>query len=576
MRVPSNAFACPSLSCLGKFLMTLVALTGAFDFASQASAATASPPAAPAARQTATPTYFNDARTIGADPYVHFDRRSGYYYAYSTEGAAQGFHFAIYRSPDLATWQRLPGGALPANDPKQWAHDWFWAPEVYHNEKTGLYFLFYSGRMNRDIARHFKYADFEEASKVGVAVSRSPEGPFLNIAAAPIDYFPYDPAYHDVNRIMDAAQKLPPATKEAGARAPLGTYLPFIDPNVFFDDNGRMYLYFSRNAYRNWVWDADLGKYIEESNIYVVELDTAWWHDPKGETMPRIAASYLNANRAPNDPANVRKDGFTPVINYGSDKQAWENAHVDDYAKSDGRKKNRRWSEGSTTLKVQPRSGGPMYLLLYSANNFENEHYGVGYAVAESPLGPWKKSAANPVLAQHPERRLYSTGHGSVVASPDGREWYYVHHARQSTRDRRRLYTQRMQLELGRPPTLSIDASTKDEPLPSGVAPFGIQAAQRELRARPQEALEVAVTVTSALGAAFDLAHPLNRLRAELADAGAGRVVVEGGRVKAILTQTRETRLRIYYQRGKADGSYADVLKDDGRPVMLEIPIVVR
>jgi hypothetical protein len=518
-------------------------------------------------------TYFNDGSTPGADPFVRFDRRSGYYFAYSTDGADAGFHFAIYRSPDLATWQRLPGGALPAADPKQWAHDWFWAPEVYHNEKTGVYFLFYSGRMNTQVARHFQHADFEEPCKVGVAVAPSPQGPFRNITAAPLDYFPYDPAYHDVNLIMDARQKLPPATRAEGMRAPRGTYLPFIDPNVFFDDTGRIILYFSRNAYRNWVWDDALGKYIEESNIYAVELDTAWWHDPHGATMPRIAASYRNANRPPDDPADVRKDGFTPILAYGSAPQAWENAHVDDYAKTGGRKKNRRWAEGSTTLKVQPPAGPPVYFLTYSANNYENEHYGVGYAVADSPLGPWRKSPANPLLAANPAQSLLSTGHGSVTESPDGRQRFYVHHGRRSTRDNRRLYTQRLQIDPEPPPALSIAASTTDEPMPSGVAPLGIRASDHALRARPGAPVTTTVVVTSATGAGFDLTHPLNRLRAEFVPASPGAVTVSGPRVTVTLPGSTPTRLRVFYQRQRADRSYVDTLNPDGTPVEIEIPI---
>ena len=43
-----------------------------------------------------------------------------------------------------------------------------------------------------DAKRWFGYANFDDPSKIGVAVSRSPAGPFHNIAAHPIDYNPYD------------------------------------------------------------------------------------------------------------------------------------------------------------------------------------------------------------------------------------------------------------------------------------------------------------------------------------------------------------------------------------------------
>ncbi len=508
-------------------------------------------------------TYHNDAGASGADPHVLYDRKTGYYYAYSTEGADPGYHFGIYRSPDLATWEHLPGGALRAGRDGDWANDWFWAPEVYHNPRTGLYFLFYAARMNRGVAEHFRYADFEEPCKVGVAVSRSPAGPFRDIVEAPLDYYPYDPAYHDVNLIMDAEQKKPPATQEEGRTAPLGTYIPYIDPNVFFDADGRIYLYFSRNAYRNWVWDDDLGKYVEESNIYAVELTGDWWRDRTGRTMPTIAPAYRDSNRAPDDPPGVRKDGWVPVLNYGSDKQQWENAHVDDYARSGGQKKDRRWAEGSTTLRTVDAHGKPRYFLTYSANNFENEYYGVGYATAAGPLGPWRKSPANPVLSQDPAQGLYSTGHGSVIASPDGRELYYVHHGRPSTTAPRALYTSRM--HLGR--ELSIEASTSDEPLPSGVGPLTIRTDDRVLR--PHET--TTVHVRGAAGAEFDLTNPQNRVRATLNPPGP--VVVEGNQV----TARGPGVLTIVYQRRLADGTYRDVANLRPRHrVQVTVPVLPR
>lgn len=520
-------------------------------------------------------TFHNDAATPGADPFVLFDRPSGYYYAYSTEGADPGHHFGIYRSPDLATWEHVPGGALRAGQDGDWAHDWFWAPEVYHNPDTGLYYLFYAARMNRGVAEHFRYADFEEPCKVGVAVSSSPAGPFRDIVEAPLDYSPYDPAYHDVNLIMDAAQKKPPATLEEGRTAPLGTYIPYIDPNVHFDADGRIYLYFSRNAYRNWVWDDDLGKYVEESNIYAVELTGDWWRDPTGRTMPTIVPAYRDSNRAPNDPPGVRKDGYVPVLDYGSDKQAWENAHVHDYAKSGGRKKDRRWAEGSTTIRTVDATGSPRYYLTYSANNYENEFYGVGYATATSPLGPWRKSSANPVLSQDPAQGLYSTGHGSIIDSPDGTQLYYVHHGRPSTTSSRALYTSRLHLD----DDLSIHASTKDQAVPSGVGPLRIRADDRVLHPGPDGSATTTVHVTSADDAEFTLTNPHNRIRAELRPSDAGTVVVRGNRITVTSTGHRPALLTVVYQRHQADGTYRDTANTGphhSTPVQLTIPVVPR
>src|SRR6476620_4478013 len=447
-------------------------------------ATAASAQARPPDRARTNATYYNDAALPAADPYVLHDKRSGYYYAYSTDGADPGYYFAVYRSADLATWEKVPGGALPVNDPKQWGNDWFWAPEVYFNPRTRLYYMFYAARSDANKENWFGYADFEEPCKIGVAVSRSPAGPFHNISNQPIDYNPYDPDYHGVNLLMGPDQKKPPATLAEGETAPLGTYIPTIDPDVFFDSDGRTYLYFSRNAYRNWGWDTDLGKYIEESNIYAVEITNDWWNDPRGQTMPTIAPAYRGANAAPGGPSGPRRDGWTRILDYDHDKQMWENADVNDYAATGGEKKDRRWAEGSSTLRTSGPGGRPVYYLTYSANNWETPQYGVGYATASSPLGPFTKSPANPILSQNASIGMYSTGHGSFAVSPDSRELYYVHHGRPSlTEPQRRLYTERAVLDPGTL-GLSIDQATSDRPIPSGVAPYSTGASPRSLYLR--------------------------------------------------------------------------------------------
>jgi hypothetical protein len=509
-------------------------------------------------------TYYNNALFDAADPYVLRDENSGYYYAYSTDGGGQdapgrSYYFGIYRSADLVTWEHIPGGALPVDDAKQWGNDWFWAPEVYHNPKTGLYFLFYAARSDANAKKWFGFADFEEPCKVGVAVSRSPEGPFSNIAKSPIDYWPYDPEYHDVNQIMGPDQMKPPATLEEGQTAPLGVYIPFIDPNVFFDDDGKLYLYYSRNAYRNWVWDYDLGKYIEESNIYAVELTRNWWNDSTGRTMPSIASPYVNANREADDTSRRRKDGFVRILDYDHDKQDWENAHVNDYATSDGTKKDRRWEEGSTTIKAHVDNGA-LYYLTYSANNWENQYYGVGYATATNPLGPWKKYAGNPILAKDADLPMYSTGHGSLARSPDSSQAYYVHHGRPSDAGGpRKLYTERLFIQ-GTPPdangnpTLDVDQTTSDRPVPSGVAPYSISASTTSVA---RGIWHVRWQVSSASGARLALANPLNRVTVSLDRPGT--VTPDADGQGATVTLNGRGTARVTYQRRKAVGTYEDV-----------------
>jgi GH43 family beta-xylosidase len=511
-------------------------------------------------------TYFNDAAFAAADPYVMHDPRSGYYYAYSTEGADNGYYFAVYRSADMVTWEKAAPGALPANDPKQWGSDWFWAPETYYNPRTHLYFMFYAARSNANAKAWFGYANFEEPCKIGVAVSRSPAGPFHNIANHPIDYNPYDPNYHDVNLIMGPDQKKPPATLQQGETAPLGTYIPTIDPNVFFDSSGRIYLYYSRNAYRNWVWDTDLGKYIEESNIYAVELTKGWWHDPTGQTMPTITPQYAGANASPGGPAGPRRDGWVRILDYGHDKQAWENADVNDYALTGGQNKDRRWEEGSSTLETH-FNGTTQYYLTYSANNWQTPQYGVGYATSTNPLGPFHKSPTNPIFKANPSIGEWSPGHGSFAWSPDSSQLYYVHHGRPAPdASQRRLYTDQVhfstsQLDPWGNPTLSADEATSDRPVPSGVAPYHITSSSRAVVTRPGSSRTVRLGVISADRASLALENPLNRLEVQSSNPAVASATIgaDGATVTVTGRSPGRAWLVAVYQRERADGSYADV-----------------
>jgi hypothetical protein len=528
-------------------------------------------------------TYFNNAAFAAADPYVMHDPRTGFYYAYSTEGSDDGYYFAVYRSADLVTWQKASHGALPVNDPKQWGNAWFWAPEAYYNPRSHLYFLFYAARSDANAKAWFGYSTFEEPCKIGVAVSRSPAGPFHNITNHPIDYNPYDPNYHDVNLIMGPDQKKPPATLAQGETAPLGTYIPTIDPDVFFDSSGRVYLYFSRNAYRNWVWDTDLGKYIEESNIYAVELTKDWWNDPTGRTMPAIAPRYRGANASSGGPSGPRRDGWVRILDYDHDKQAWENADVNDYAKTGGQNKDRRWAEGSSTLETD-FGGHRRYYLTYSANNWQTPEYGVGYAVARNPLGPFHKSPANPILHQDQAIGEYSPGHGAFAFSPDRTQLYYVHHGRPSPDEaQRRLYTDQLRFSFSQldplgNPMLLADEATSDRRVPSGVAPYRFAVPARSVVLRRTATRTINARVLSADGVPLALENPLNRVRVAVANPAVASATAVGGVITLTGRSRGHTFVILVYQRQRANGTYHDVHQGRHRlsTVRVRVRVVVR
>lgn len=89
------------------------------------------------------------------------------YYLYPTSHT-RGYD--VYVSDDLVTWKNE---GLVFDDPRQGA----WAPEVFHNKRgDGKFYLYYTDNMpNVPVA--------PLAKQVGVAVSNSPRGPFVDKAS---------------------------------------------------------------------------------------------------------------------------------------------------------------------------------------------------------------------------------------------------------------------------------------------------------------------------------------------------------------------------------------------------------
>ena len=78
-------------------------------------------------------------------------------------------------------------------------------------------------------------------------------------------------------------------------------------------------------------------------------------------------------------------------------------------------------NEGPMVVKVNGT-----YVLTYSAGDYKSPHYGVGYATATDIRGPWRKSAANPVLCRL--GGMNGTGHHSLFKDAEGK-WKIVFHA---------------------------------------------------------------------------------------------------------------------------------------------------
>jgi len=141
-----------------------------------------------------------------------------------------------------------------------------------------------------------------------------------------------------------------------------------IDPFVFNDTDGKNYLYHVK---------LDRG-----NRIFVTELKADF-----SDIIPETTQPCLTGT------------------------EPWENT-----AKTD-------WpvTEGPTVLKKNN-----VYYLFYSANDFRNPDYAVGYATSSSPKGPWVKYAGNPVISKK-LLKINGTGHGDFFTDKNGALQYVFH-----------------------------------------------------------------------------------------------------------------------------------------------------
>ena len=66
-----------------------------------------------------------------------------------------------------------------------------------------------------------------------------------------------------------------------------------------------------------------------------------------------------------------------------------------------------------------------VYYLTYSGTGADSPNYGIGYATAKSPLGPFTKFSGNPIA--HRGGTVLGPGHHCVIEGPDKKLWLVYH-----------------------------------------------------------------------------------------------------------------------------------------------------
>jgi beta-xylosidase len=315
-------------------------------------------------------TYQNPLEVKFGDPYI-LDDQTGTYYLYGTGGGAVD-GFSAYSSTNLIDW-KYEKQIYYGNKEDSWCISAFWAPECY--KFNSKYYLFYSANWRKNPNNEI------ENFHIGVAVSDSPIGPFEDIKNEPL----FEPGY------------------------------PIIDANVFQDDDGKYYLYYSRVCYKHPV-ESELAKLVKEKGLFK-EIEESWIY---GVELSSDFKSTIG------EPALL----LQPPKTLAGKNSEWESRSVtlDSI--------NRRWTEGSYLFKKND-----LYYMMYSANYYAGENYAIGYATSKSPLGPFKKSNSNPILEKNSNKGggVTGTGHNSVLHLKNTDKMFCVYHGRTAKTGKKRV-----------------------------------------------------------------------------------------------------------------------------------------
>ena len=306
--------------------------------------------------------YENNLTTGAADPFIL--AHDGMYYLYCTGGS----RFTVRSTKYPNVWPSESKVILKLSD-LGWAEEKGWAPEMY--EYNGKFYMIFSAE------------GYNGLHAIGIAVCDTPDGEFKPLSSKPF----FAPDYS------------------------------VIDGSLFFDDDGRIYMYYSKDNSTNLVD----GK--KTSQVYGVE----------------VAADFSGILGEP--------------VLISTPEQDWE--------KQSG---SVLWNEGPVVFKENG-----VYYLLYSANCYAVKNYSVGYATSDTPLARFVKPEKSRILRGN-DTTVTGPGHCNILRSPDGSEMYMVYHVHTvppDVKNGRSLAIDR--LVIREDGTLAVDGpSVTRRPLPSG------------------------------------------------------------------------------------------------------------
>ena len=184
-------------------------------------------------------------------------------------------------------------------------------------------------------------------------------------------------------------------------------------PDVWRDpDSGRFYLYYTVNQTVG-VAEASspLGPFLIVRKFLDQAIDAHLFRDDDGKL-------YLYYVQLPGFRITVQPMA-NPTTPEGESRLVLR-------PEADWEKKAGHVTEGPWIIKHADR-----YYLLYSGSGADTPDYAVGYATADSPLGPFTRANHNPIVQR--SEGLFGPGHGCAIQDAAG-GWWHIYHQKTTAR----------------------------------------------------------------------------------------------------------------------------------------------
>jgi arabinan endo-1,5-alpha-L-arabinosidase len=336
----------------------------------------------------------------------------GYILTATSNDAADAF--PILRSHDLKTWAHQ-GFVFPEGEAPEWTAQGqrvgdFWAPEM---ARVGdEYWLVYTARQRNN------------ALAIGLAKAESPTGPWRDLGHPLL-------SGHAVNT-TDLPEDPTQPLMSGGV----------IDSHLFLDRNGDRYLFWKRDT--NGIWPRPLAGLLRQrpeliDRLFASEADRRTaafaaaiqpWANGRRPMerffamQPLIEAvldswGHVKQVLAEAGGAEAILDAMTTPIHAQRLSDTGELVGEDKLVLANDLDWEGHLIEGPWVTRQQGR-----YWMFYAGNDFGTPAYGIGVAVADSPLGPYVKQP-EPLLKS--TRSWWAPGHASVAPGLDGKPQLFFH-----------------------------------------------------------------------------------------------------------------------------------------------------